>query len=269
MADISEQNTNDLPLPDNAQRCNNINFAIEKLRLTNKSICEVEAKIQLIPQFPFCYGPDDLRIAKEELNRWITERSENLGELNLCLPCPITECLHNSQFGTKISPSLNQNKKRQHDATNDNNFQIPSKTAKQSKITKNNNTITETGKSTINTLNRNRTIFSRETRPDLSYAQALNPLSQPPKLIQMEPLNGETAETTPIIPLTENRKTKNINNPEINQTQTGFTMFDAIQELKSFFQLYPGLVQACEKMSKTQDKNDKLNIFLQGICTQI
>ncbi|GFT18317.1 hypothetical protein NPIL_532141, partial [Nephila pilipes] len=144
MADISEQNTNDLPLPEDAQRCNNINFAIEKLRLTNKSICEVEAKIQLIPQFPFCYGPDDLRLAKEELNRWIAERSENLGELNLCLPCPITECLHNSQFGTKISPSLNQNKKRQHDATNDNNFQIPLKTAKQSKITKNNNTITET-----------------------------------------------------------------------------------------------------------------------------
>ncbi|GFT27262.1 neogenin [Nephila pilipes] len=191
--------------PEDAQKCNNINFAIEKLRLTNKSICEVEAKIQLIPQFPFCYGPDDLRVAKEELNRWIAERSENLGK----------------------------------------------------------------GKSTINTLNRNRTIISRETRPDLSYAQALNPLSQPPKLIQMEPLNGETAEATPIIPLTENRKTKNINNPEINQTQTGFTMFDAIQELKSFFQLYPGLVQACEKMSKTQDKNDKLNIFLQGICTQI
>ncbi|GFT91897.1 hypothetical protein NPIL_231601, partial [Nephila pilipes] len=78
MADISEQNTNDLRLPEDAQRCNNINFAIEKLRLTNKSICEVEAKIQLIPQFPFCYGPDDLRLAKEELNRWIAERSENL-----------------------------------------------------------------------------------------------------------------------------------------------------------------------------------------------
>ncbi|GFT90200.1 hypothetical protein NPIL_303461 [Nephila pilipes] len=205
MADISEQNSNDLPLPEDAHRCSNINFAIEKLRLTNKSICEVEAKIQLIPQFPFCYGPDDLRVAKEELNRWITERNENLGK----------------------------------------------------------------GKSTINTLNRNRTIIPRETRPDLSYAQALNPLSQPPQLIQMEPLNGETAEATPIISFTENRKTKNKNDPEINQTQTGFTMFDAIQELKSFFQLYPGLVQACEKMSKTQDKNDKLNIFLQGICTLI
>ncbi|GFS78398.1 hypothetical protein NPIL_520121 [Nephila pilipes] len=163
MADISEQNTNDLPLPEDAQRCNNINFAIEKLRLTNKSICEVEAKIQLIPQFPFCYGPDDLRLAKEELNRWIAERSENLDGAT----------------------------------------------------------------------------------------------------------QGEAAEATPIIPLTENRKTKNKNNPEINQTQTGFTMFDAIKELKSFFQLYPGLVQACEEMSRTQDKNDELNIFLQGICTQI
>ncbi|GFT69031.1 hypothetical protein NPIL_677981 [Nephila pilipes] len=58
---------------------------LEKLRLTNKAICEVEAKIQLIPQFPFCYGPDDLRLAKEELNGWIPERSENL------------DCSHNSK----------------------------------------------------------------------------------------------------------------------------------------------------------------------------
>ncbi|GFT79938.1 hypothetical protein NPIL_608091 [Nephila pilipes] len=111
----------------------------------------------------------------------------------------------------------------------------------------------------MKTQNRNKIFAHSEIRNDVSYAQALNSNSQQ----QMEPLDGESAEPTN---KTEQRQPRN-QKPENNQAQNGFSMFDAIKELKSFFLLFPGLIQACEKMSKASDKNDKLNIFLQGICT--
>ncbi|GFU36808.1 hypothetical protein NPIL_702421 [Nephila pilipes] len=88
----------------------------------------------------------------------------------------------------------------------------------------------------MKTQNRNKIIVHSEIRSDVSYAQALNTNSQQ----QMEPLGRESAEPTIT---TEQRKPRN-KNPENNQAQNGFFMFDAIKELKSFFILFPGLLQA-------------------------
>ncbi|GFT95676.1 hypothetical protein NPIL_95671 [Nephila pilipes] len=113
--------------------------------------------------------------------------------------------------------------------------------------------------------NQNRTnkpFTSNEIRPDTTFAQALKPKT----VQQRAQLDGNPAEAT-TIPRGENN---NINNQcQQSETSNGFTLFDAIKELKTFFQLFPGLMGACEQMRKTSDKTDKLNIFFQAICTQI
>ncbi|GFT35756.1 hypothetical protein NPIL_538471 [Nephila pilipes] len=182
MADVSViESIDNEPSREDTRKYENINFAINQLVQTNNVIFALEAKLNTIPLFPHCYGPNEMEEVRKELIRFKEERTRN---------------------------------------------QVHS-----------------------------------EIRSDVSYAQALNSNSQQ----QMEPLDGESTEPTPT---TEQRKPRN-KNTENNKAQNGFSMFDAIKELKSFFILFPGLLQACEKMSKVSDKNDKLNIFLQGICTQI
>ncbi|GFT68980.1 hypothetical protein NPIL_677621 [Nephila pilipes] len=113
------------------------------------------------------------------------------------------------------------------------------------------------GKSTTKTNNRNNTFNSAEIRPNTSYAQALQPKNDQ----QRAALDGKPAEATSI--------PKNNNQYLQSESTDDFTIFDAIKELKSFFQLFAGLMGACKQMRNTPDKTDKLNIFFQAICTQV
>ncbi|GFT97048.1 hypothetical protein NPIL_704751 [Nephila pilipes] len=99
--------------------------------------------------------------------------------------------------------------------------------------------------------------------PNTTYAQALNP--KPDQ--QRAALDGKSTEATST-PRGENIPKNNNQNQQPESTDD-FSIFDAIKELKNFFQLFPGLMGACKQMSDTPDKTDKLNIFFQAICTQI
>ncbi|GFT03940.1 hypothetical protein NPIL_542591 [Nephila pilipes] len=115
--------------------------------------------------------------------------------------------------------------------------------------------------------NRNKTFTSNTVRPNTSYAQAIHKnLPQ-----QREPLDGGLPEATPE-PRginNQNSPSNNQNNNQTTESDNGFTMFDAIKELKTLFKCFPNLKEACHKMSKTVDKIDKLNIFIEAICTEI
>ncbi|GFT26087.1 hypothetical protein NPIL_561961 [Nephila pilipes] len=102
-----------------------------------------------------------------------------------------------------------------------------------------------------------------EIRPNITYAQALKPIS----VQQRAALDGESTEAT-FTPRGENIP-KNNNQTQQPELTDDFSIFDAIKELKNFFQLFPGLLGACKQMKNTPDKTDKLNIFFQAICTQI
>ncbi|GFU04797.1 hypothetical protein NPIL_241061, partial [Nephila pilipes] len=119
------------------------------------------------------------------------------------------------------------------------------------------------GQATTKTNNRNFIPQSSEIRPNTTYAQALKP--KPDQ--QRAALDGESTETTST-PRGENIPIPKNNNPQSESTDD-FSIFDAIKELKNFFQLFPGLLGACKQMRNTPDKTDKLNIFFQAICTQI
>ncbi|GFS61593.1 hypothetical protein NPIL_394311 [Nephila pilipes] len=67
----------------------------------------------------------------------------------------------------------------------------------------------------------------------------------------------------------QNSQSKTHNNNQQNESDNGFSMFNAIKEHKSLFLSFPNLKEACQKMSKAVDKIDKLNIFIEAICTKI
>ncbi|GFU34929.1 hypothetical protein NPIL_459681 [Nephila pilipes] len=90
---------------------------------------------------------------------------------------------------------------------------------------------------------------------------------KPKPVQQRAALDEESTETTST-PRGENIPIPKNNNPQSESTDD-FSIFDAIKELKNFFQLFPGLLGACKQMRNTPDKTDKLNIFFQAICTQI
>ncbi|GFT85397.1 hypothetical protein NPIL_70541 [Nephila pilipes] len=115
----------------------------------------------------------------------------------------------------------------------------------------------------MKTNNKNKTFNSVEIQPNTSYAQAFQPKTDQ----QRAALHGKPAEAT------SEPRGGNIpkNNSKYRQSKStdDFTIFDAIKELKSFFQLFPGLLGACKQMRNNPDKTDKLNIFFQAICTQV
>ncbi|GFT02464.1 hypothetical protein NPIL_415191 [Nephila pilipes] len=102
-----------------------------------------------------------------------------------------------------------------------------------------------------------------EIRPNITYAQVLKPIP----VQQRAALDGEPTEATST-PRGENIPKNNSQTQQPELTED-FSIFDAIKELKNFFQLFPGLLGACKQMRNTPDKTDKLNIFFQAICTQI
>ncbi|GFU17639.1 hypothetical protein NPIL_382771 [Nephila pilipes] len=106
------------------------------------------------------------------------------------------------------------------------------------------------GKATTKTNNRNKPFISNEIRPNTTYAQALQP--KPDQ--QRAALDGKSAEAT------SEPKEENIpnNNSQYHQTEStdDFTIFDAIKELESFFQLFPGLMGNCKQMKNALDKTD-------------
>ncbi|GFS45123.1 hypothetical protein NPIL_390831 [Nephila pilipes] len=95
---------------------------------------------------------------------------------------------------------------------------------------------TASGKATTKN-NRNKPFTSNEIKPNTTFAQAL----QPKTVQQRALLDGNPDEAT-TVPRGENV----INNNQYQQSEApnGFTMFDAIKELKTFFQLFPGLMEA-------------------------
>ncbi|GFU03909.1 hypothetical protein NPIL_469251 [Nephila pilipes] len=97
-------------------------------------------------------------------------------------------------------------------------------------------------------------------RPNTTYAQALQPKTDQ----QRAALDGKPAEATSE-PRGENIPKNNNRQQQQPETADDFTIFDAIKELKNFFQLFPGLMGACKQMRDTPDKTDKLNIFFQAI----
>ncbi|GFS51358.1 hypothetical protein NPIL_88991 [Nephila pilipes] len=101
-------------------------------------------------------------------------------------------------------------------------------------------------------------------RPNTTYAQALQPKTDQ----QRAALNGKPAKATSE-PKGENIPENNNRQQQQPETTDDFIIFDAIKELKNFFQLFPGLMGACKQMRDTPDKTDKLNIFFQAICSQV
>ncbi|GFT48537.1 hypothetical protein NPIL_452331, partial [Nephila pilipes] len=78
MADVSViENIVNEPSRENARKCENINFAINQLVQTNNVILALKAKINTIPLFPHCYGPNELEEVKRELIRFKEERTSN------------------------------------------------------------------------------------------------------------------------------------------------------------------------------------------------
>ncbi|GFU04710.1 hypothetical protein NPIL_650681 [Nephila pilipes] len=61
---------------DDAMRCENINFGINQLVQTNSIIFSLEAKMNTIPLFPHCYGPNELEEVRRELAGFKEERSK-------------------------------------------------------------------------------------------------------------------------------------------------------------------------------------------------
>ncbi|GFT89533.1 hypothetical protein NPIL_217101 [Nephila pilipes] len=87
MADVSViENIVNEPSREEARKCENINFAINQLVQTNNVIFALEAKINTIPLFPHCYGPNELEEVKRELIRFKEERTRNQGEFKFTLP---------------------------------------------------------------------------------------------------------------------------------------------------------------------------------------
>ncbi|GFS83566.1 hypothetical protein NPIL_487201 [Nephila pilipes] len=78
MADVSViENVDNEPSRMDARKCENINFAINQLVQTNNVIFALEAKMNTIPLFPHCYGPNELEEVKRELIRFKEERTRN------------------------------------------------------------------------------------------------------------------------------------------------------------------------------------------------
>ncbi|GFU55297.1 hypothetical protein NPIL_658701, partial [Nephila pilipes] len=76
--------------------------------------------------------------------------------------------------------------------------------------------------------------------PNTTYAQALNP--KPDQ--QRAALDGKSTEATST-PRGENIPNNNNQNQQPELTDD-FSIFDAIKELKNFFQLFPGLMGALQ-----------------------
>ncbi|GFT66840.1 hypothetical protein NPIL_206061 [Nephila pilipes] len=81
MADVSAiENTANEPSLEDTRKCENINFAINQLVQTNNVIFALEAKLNTIPLFPHCYGPNEMEEVRKELIRFKEERTRNQGD---------------------------------------------------------------------------------------------------------------------------------------------------------------------------------------------
>ncbi|GFS65476.1 hypothetical protein NPIL_439551 [Nephila pilipes] len=119
MADVTAiENSENEPSREDTRKCENINFVINQLVQTNNVIFALEAKLNTIPLFPHCYGPNEMEEVRKELTRFKEERTRNQGEFNLSLPCPIKGCLHHSQFNnTNLNLNFNQTNKNKKTST--------------------------------------------------------------------------------------------------------------------------------------------------------
>ncbi|GFT79453.1 hypothetical protein NPIL_617031 [Nephila pilipes] len=78
MADISATGSiGEEPSKEDVRKCDNINFAINQLVQTNNIIFTLESKMNTIPLFPYCYGPNELEDVRRELTRFKEDRSKN------------------------------------------------------------------------------------------------------------------------------------------------------------------------------------------------
>ncbi|GFS71145.1 hypothetical protein NPIL_278371, partial [Nephila pilipes] len=78
MADVTAiENTENEPSREDTRKCENINFVINQLVQTNNVIFALEAKLNTIPLFPHCYGPNEMEEVRKELIRFKEERTRN------------------------------------------------------------------------------------------------------------------------------------------------------------------------------------------------
>ncbi|GFT95190.1 hypothetical protein NPIL_421531 [Nephila pilipes] len=101
------------------------------------------------------------------------------------------------------------------------------------------------GKATTKSNNRNKTFTSTETRPNISYAQALSNNSNQQRAL-LDRVRAE-ASSEPRGENNPNSQNKIHNNNQQNDSDNGFTMSDTIKKLKSLFLSFPNLKESLPK----------------------
>ncbi|GFW29802.1 hypothetical protein TNCV_3936691 [Trichonephila clavipes] len=131
------------PIETDTDKCHRHQEMQKRIKMANGRLSYLEHCIRSEKEFPDLTDADALVKFQNEHDELSSQKEQNLGELALCLPCPVLDCPENTKFTSKQNDppessakkhSRPENREKFKTKKDDRGFVSPKKTAKKLKF---------------------------------------------------------------------------------------------------------------------------------------